>query len=424
MKTAKTTSAALAAFIALPLLASGAAADAAPATGEEGIRDSARNSGWIAWFGCWEAADDVQYEGGNLLVCFEPVDDGDGVEIRTLVDGEVLALERFVADGVPVPAAEGGCEGDRTARWSSDGSRVFVSSELACAEGVTRSSSGVMALTRNGSEWLEIHSVEAGNRQATVGVRRFVPASRDALELHGVEPYGTDLRLAVTTARAQASAPLSHAAVAELVDEAGADVTRALIAETGNPFALDARSLKELRAAGVPADVLDVMVAVTYPERFEIEGASWHAEAASPVLPQERARADWPVTRRGYSPWAMGWYGWSGFGYSRMGYGLRAYDPYWQPYWGPRIVVVHPTVRDRQRSVHPDRGYTSSGASNRSATRSGQQGQPATSRIPTASRGSGGARVTPQGRTGSTSGGDARRATRRSGGDSGSGGGG
>lgn len=373
----------------------------------------------MAWFGCWEAADNPAEAPGQLLVCFEPAPDAEGVLIRTLEDGELLGEERFVADGVPVPAAEGGCEGERTARWSSDGARVFVSSELRCAEGVTRASSGVMALALNGTEWLEIHAVQAGDREPIVGVRRFVPASAETAQRQGVEPYGAHMRLAVTTARAQASAPLGHPAVAEVVGEAGPDVARALVAEMGEPFALDAGSLKALRDQGVPGDVLDVMVAVTYPERFEIEGASWHAEAAAPVLPAQRAQADWPVTRRGYSPWARDWYGWSSFGYYRARYGPWGYDPYWSPYWGSRIIVVQPSVRDRQRSVHPDRGYTSTRPSTRTATpRTGQQAAPA-NRPPAASSGNTGTRVTPQGRTGSTSGSDARRATRRTGGGGG-----
>jgi hypothetical protein len=409
-------------LLVLPLL--WAAPSELPALEGQALQDS----NWIAWFGCWEAEDSQASAEDQLLVCFEPLDDARGVEIRTLANGELLAVERVVADGSPVPSAEGGCEGDRTASWSADGARVFISSDLDCGAGVFRTSRGVMALAFDGTEWLEIHSVRAGDREPALGVRRFVPASADVMAEQGVEPYGADRRLAITTARAQASAPLSPAAVAELVHEVDAHVARALVAELGDPFDLDTRTLKGLADQGVPPEVLDVMVAVSFPDRFEIEGGSWQAEAAAPtpVAGQERARASWPPMGgpyRGYSPWDLHWSTWYGTGFYR--YGFRGYDPYWDPYWGRGVVVIQPRVRDRRGSVDPDRGYTSTRPSSRPATRSSQpsaagsrgQAQPS-SRTPSASSGSGSSRATPQGRTGS-SGSAPRPATRRGGGGGG-----
>jgi hypothetical protein len=428
----KTPRYALPALLALPVFLLGA-----PAMAQEqstGMEDSR----WLAWMGCWEATDAGDEE-DPLLVCFDALPDGAGVEIRTLAGGEVLAVEEIVADGHPTPAEDGGCMGERTAHWSQDDARIFLGSELHCGEGVTRTTSGIMALARDGTEWLEIHAVQSGDREPILGVRRFAPASPRTLEAQGVEPTTRNQDLAIRTARSVKAAPLELNDVVEMVAKAGAPVARALIAEMGEPFPLTADAARELNRQGVPSDVLDVMVAVTYPERFEIAGASWEAQEYTPQVDQQaRAVAPWGATRTirpVYSPWSpfpMGYYS-----RGTYFYGSSYWDPYWGGYgsWGPgRIVVVQPEVRDRRSSVNPNTGYTRPGSSPRTATpRSGQAGsqtpqsRPSTTRTPRGSQPSASSRptrtqATPQGARSSGSSDDRRRAQPRNRGSGGGGG--
>ncbi len=384
-------------------------------------------SDWTAWYGCWEAADSMGEE-GSFLVCFDPLTDGSGVEIRTIVEGEVAAVERIVADGVPVPAEDGGCVGERFASWSQDGHRVFVGSELVCGEGVIRRTSGVMALTRDGNEWLEIHAVEAGEREPALGVRRFVPASPSTVAEQGIDPADRGLGLAVRTARSTHSGPLTDAAVVEVVEVAGAPVARALITELGHPFEISTAVARDLLAQGVPSDVLDVMVAVTYPERFEIAGSSWEAAEQVRVEAPRTARAVSPWPDRyayapwGYSPWRHSWYYGSTFGYSPFGWG----GGYWGGFGPGRVIIVQPEVRDRRTSIlDPRRGYVPGAESDRSAVR---RGTPSTTRTPSPQpaaspssprstpAGSTAPRVTPQGASSGSSGSDRRARPRSSGG--------
>lgn len=414
------------------LLAVPTAAQAQAAAGMEDSR-------WLAWMGCWEATDAGEPDEDTLLVCFKPLDQAAGVEIQTLVGGDVVAVEEIIADGQPIPAEDGGCTGDRTAHWSQDEARVFLGSELHCGEGVTRSTSGVMALARDGNEWLEIHAVQAGDGDPVLGVRRFVPASARTLEAQGVEPTGQDQQLAIRTARSVKSAPLDLNDVAEVVDVAGAPVARALIAEMGEPFHLTADDARELARQGVPGDVLDVMVAVSHPDRFEIAGGSWEAQEYAPQVEQQaRAVAPWGAPRTirpAYSPWSpfpMGYYSRGSFFY-----GSSYWDPFWGGYrgWGPgQVVVVQPQIRDRRGSLSPDAGYTRPGSSTRSATPRGAQGagsqapqsRPSTTRAPRGNQPSASSRptrtqATPQGARSSGSSDERRRAQPR---NQGSGGGG
>jgi hypothetical protein len=418
----KATLAPLATCAALLFAAGSAAAAHASAVDAPAPQDAR----WLAWYGCWEVAGAEAGEASELLVCFDPMDRG--VEITTRVDGEVVGVERMIADGSPSPIEEGGCVGERTADWSSDGARVFIRSEMRCGEEMTRGTRGVMAMSPDGEGWLEVHSVRAGAREPVLGVQRFVPAIPTTLQAHAVEEPGREHELAVRTARAAATARMDLDDVVEVVEEANADVARALVAEMGQPFRLDARALRDARDRGMPADVIDVVVAVTYPERFEIAGASWEATEAAPVRPApryERAVAPW-----GYGPRLsrLSWYYSPYYAWSPWGF-----DPYWHGVWGtPRVIVVQPSVRDRQARVNPLTGYTSDRATTRTAAprgnQSGTASPPAATTRPrptpagvrqsgtSTSSGSSSATTTRRG-SGDQGGSTGRQATRRGGGE-------
>jgi hypothetical protein len=379
---------------------------------EAGEPDQTQENRWTAWVGCWEDAEGAD---DGLLVCFTPLPGMDGVEIRTWIDDELLAAEEVVADGRPVPVEEGGCVGSRTARWSADGARVYISSELRCGEGVTRVTSGVMALADQGRHFLEIHAAGAAGHDPILGARRFAPASTASMEAAGVKDPASEYRLAVQTARSVRAIPLDPSAVVEGVEVAGPDVTRALIAELGEPFQLTAAVVRDLARQGVPEDILDVMVAVSNPDRFAIEGTSWeaHEQARAPGVRGTRADPSWPPQRMGAVRIGYPGYLYDPFFFGSF-YGPGFYHPgfYGGGYFG-RVIVVQPQVRDRQSRVSPRTGYTSSRPSDRSAVRRGQpspSAQPSTVRTPTRSGGIPSAtrrpatsRATPQGtRSGSS----------------------
>jgi hypothetical protein len=222
--------------------------------------------------------------------------------------------------------------------------------------------------------------------------------------------------------------------VVEAVDRVGSDVARVLIAEIGEPFALSAGLLRDLDRRGVPGDVLDVMVAVTYPDRFEITGASWQAtQTREAHFRDDRAYTrPHPVTGRqiylgmdpfyyydpfffgmGFSPWGPGW-------------GYRS------PFIRAPIVLVRPEVRDRRARVDAGSGYVpgSTPTTDRSAVRRGtaqpshrSNMSPSTrpARTPSATSRPTTTRVTPQGATTNRRNDDGRRARPR-GGSGGSGG--
>lgn len=392
----------------------GLPAAAAAADGDTAAEDPR----WLPWIGCWQAEEESEEE--NLLVCVDDLADGEGVAITTFAAGEVVSREEILSDGRRVAVEEGGCEGEQWAEWSADGKRLFVHSEMACGEGVIRATRGVLSIQDSGRRWLEVHAVEAGDSEPVLGVSSFRPASEEVVARAGIRAGDEGRRLAVSTARTAAARALDPAAVTEVVHEAGPAVARAFIVEAGHEFALDAATLRSMKDDGVPEDVLDVMVAVSFPERFAIQGGSQDPEYLAADRPDAQSRAGSAGRRYGgYSAWDSfgyrgSYYGFSpfsryGFGYSPYGYsGLGGY-------WGRSIVIIQPpTVQDRARVVQ-GRGYSSPGSSGRPARARGSQGQPAQGRSadvrptrrespPAATTGRTAPRVTPRGATSGGSG--------------------
>lgn len=355
-------------ILGLPMLASASllAALAHPSDASAQTSDTR----WLAWVGCWEGAGVAQAEGESpLIVCFQPTEgEGDAVESLTYDDGDLLGSEILRADGVPVTIAEGGCEGTRTMNRSSDGLRIFSETELTCGDGVVRSTRGVFTFLAGGAAWSEVLAVSAGESDTMLEIRSFVPASPALLIEAGIEDPSSEQGLAVNTARMRAGAALGPSAIVELVREAGAPAASGVLVERGEVLDPDAEMLRALSRQGVPGEVLDLVVALSYPDRFQIAGgaATEVAEASAGTPSREvafapRPIAPWGGSPRVYYPWGGGYnpgmfgtagsygaafYGADYFGFPMNYYGYRynAFGYRAAPYSYPRYIVVQPPV--------------------------------------------------------------------------------
>jgi hypothetical protein len=172
----------------------------------------------------------------------------------------------------------------------------------------------------------------------------------------------------VKAARLAASQRLTEDDVIEAVGSVEGTAVEALIVERGDPFVVDADLLVRLDDAGVPDGVIDLMVAVSYPDRFAVKSG------AMPIDELEEAD-EFAPRRRFYM--AGGYYNpfWSGFGFYPRYYGLGFYDYYGYGYggyglgsWGyggygyyPRAIVVTPRSDTGLRMIKGRQGYTRGG---------------------------------------------------------------
>ena len=371
---------------------------------------------WLPWLGCWEPA--TQPVGRDApMVCLRPADDGaGGVEMLTVIDGAITSREAIRADGRERLGSREGCDGWQRTSFSNDGHRVYLRAEFTCEGGVERSSSGLMSMARP-HEWLDVRSVAVAG-ESIPWVLRYRLADIDVVEAAGLDDIVADRIMAQESARIAAASALTIDDVIDASDHVDAKAVEAWIVERGDQFTLDASRLTRMADAGVAESVIDMVVAVSYPEHFVVNR---DADGAADVSESQRPQADRyrPGTgaRYGYrryydplyhdpfflspfySPYAgFGYYspyryGFGyGLGYGGYGFGYGTYGTY-----RPTIVVAGRRDADsagRPRAVR-GRGYTqglgtsgSSGMSSRGRS-GGASAAPARGSSPSSSQGSG-----------------------------------
>jgi hypothetical protein len=261
------------------------------------------DSRWSPWLGCWQLTlesrdyDDERPE-SEVLVCLSPRANDMGVGVTTWADGVVVLTETLVADGTEYPVQESGCEGWRSAEWSQDGRRLFMQSKLTCENAIARAVSGVSMMVPGGT-WADIQLITSGDRKELV-IRRYRDADMSLTEEWEEEPA---VAPASRSARRSAARALTMDDVIEASRKVDADVLEAILVESDTSIHVDSGSLIRLADSNVPVGIIDLMVALSYPEHFQIRSR----KAAS---------------------------GGIGWGYDDFGYG-SGYDPYgyWYPFY-------------------------------------------------------------------------------------------
>ena len=362
-------------------------------------QDQDYDARWLPWLGCWEPGagpDDADVP----MLCLRPVAGGDGVEMLTVADGEIASQETIRADGIDRRTSREGCDGWERTSFSDDGHRVYLRAEFVCEGEVERRSAGLMSMV-SPYEWLDVRTVEVAG-ESVPWVLRYHLSTLETVEAAGLEDIVADRTMAQQSARIAASSALTIEDVVDASSQIDAKAVEAWIVERGEQFALDASRLIALADAGVPESVIDMVVAVSYPEQFVVDrslagGADLAESEYTPTGRYGRggrARFGYgryydpfflspfysPYAGYGYySPYRYGFgyglgYGGYGFGYGGFGYG--SYGGY-----RPTIVVVGRRQQDsasRPRAVR-GRGYTrgvgsSSSSSGSARSRGGNTG--------------------------------------------------
>lgn len=342
---------------------------------------------WQGWIGCWQP---VAPQSSDMmssvaprnakapLVCMVPAaaaQSSSGVDVVTVADGKVVARERIDATGQPLGRTRDGCTGTESARWSADGRRVFMRSDYTCPGALRRTSTGVFAISPSG-EWVDVQGVST---QGGKGVRtlRYRDAGIPSTVPAEIASALRDRSLAVSAARIAASAPLTTVDVVEASHQLDPAVTEAWLVDRGQKFSVDAKQLVALADAGVPSNVTDAMVALSYPKTFAVDSSLHAGDLGS--LDGTRAVSATPAygtTGRNIQVYMQpsSPYGYSTYGYSPYGYLPYGYSPYaaygaayglsyggW--YWNrsPTVIVLKGDQQpQRSGYVVKGHGYTQS----------------------------------------------------------------
>ncbi len=311
------------------------------------------DSRWVPWLGCWELVDDQRREpligdadptqGQDVslrgLVCLNPAPDGNGVTVTTVVGGEAFLEETLVTDGEKNPSAKGKCSGWQRTEWSADGYRLFTSAELTCEENRELTVSGLSMMVPR-STWVDIQIVESSAGRAVV-IRRYRPANDTEVIDSGAPVLNTDLEMKSYRSRLALTNPLSADDITEAASKVAPEALEAAVLEHEEGFALDAAALMRLDDAGVRPGLIDLMVALSYPDQFVVNAGSGDAAGGGGFA--------LPGT----------FYGTSFLPYS---YGMPYYvTPFSYYYWyaphHPRYVVRPVAVPEVRQGLVSSRGY-------------------------------------------------------------------
>lgn len=321
-----------------------------PAAGQEDAR-------WTPWLGCWspELIEDSEVE---EFLCVNHADSGDAVEFATFIDGELVSTDRFRADGSRTEVGFEGCSGWQASQFSADSRRVFINAEETCEGGVERSSTGVLAMVSE-TEWVEVQGVTVDGSEST-WVRRYHPAARSETETLGYADVLSGRSRAVETARRVASNPPTADAVVDASAHLSTEVLKTWIIEQGEPLEIDAAVLDRFVDAGIEEEVIDVVIAVSYPDRFAFEEGN---------PDQIFTRADRYYDER-YRPYygRRGYFGVTSYYYRPYGY-YGGYIPITRRYYRSPVVIVPVRPSDGFGRVIQGVGYTRRSGSDSPSTR-------------------------------------------------------
>lgn len=202
--------------------------------------------------------------------------------------------------------------------------------------------------------------------------------------------------MAVKSARIAASARLTPQDLIEANGQVDSEAVEALIVERGDAFNVNADVLVQLADANVSEELIDLVVAISFPEKFAI------GTGVPEAIQGERSMMSPMYTSRGYyglrSRWSF-WdpYYYDPFYYSPYGY---SYSPYYYNYGGysgyyrPTSVIVYTdpvpgTAGTNHGRVINGRGYSRGGTSSASpSTRVAPSGRSGVSSSGTRSSGS------------------------------------
>jgi hypothetical protein len=317
-----------AACLAASLTATAASAQGAPAASPK------LDARFNAWLGCWRLEDDLAGTGARM--CITP--DQGGVRLQTLVGTQRGIDELVIPDGVARPIVDTDCKGTERAEWSNDGTRVFRTTEVTCKDESPRTIKSV-AFLAPGPLWINVQHLSGDAAAATVRAQRYRRAANQTL---------ADGSRAAQPSAAPAAAELrwSTEDVIEASSKLPPDALQAALADVRQKFDVNRKTLIAMDEAGVPDGVIDLMIALTFPQKFVVEraggsapvgistGMGWYDPFMSPIV----------------SPYAScymdeGYYGYRSY-YNMCGpymYGYYGYNYYpysgYYPYTGGWIPV-------------------------------------------------------------------------------------
>lgn len=257
------------------------------------------DSRWQAYSGCWEPVDGPS-TGARIttgsMVCVVPSANGRSADIASISNRKILHVDRLTATGERINKSIDGCNGWESATWSKDGHRLFIRSEFKCGDTVKVNGSTMYSISSEGT-WVHVQGNTVGkNADARVTVFK---VAQEALapdmvlaDSAIIRTVAAERTFAERMVRLAAAEPATVDGVLEISRNTDKQVAQTWVAQFGKPASLSAKELVALADAGMPAELIDIMIAKAYPERFALQANSAPANNGARPTNADIARAN------------------------------------------------------------------------------------------------------------------------------------
>jgi len=289
----------------------------------------------LPWTGVWALTDSgsaTSDPAQRSTVEIGPTSDSKGLEITRHSPNQPDVSEVLIPDGARRSISTQNCTGWQSATWIAEAGLILQSSEVSCKDTGSFATSSVKMMV-DPDQMAEILSVKAVG-QHRVAVRRLT-FEHNLASAADLPPAWIG-----TSARTALSAPWSLGTIIQLSKSIDTQLLEAAMIEKKLRPSLNSQSLRLLKAANTPKEIIDLTVALAYPDQFHIEkngqvvlrpwlDSSTSGAAASSYAPGFLT----------YYPGAFyscyshsGYLGYSGFAYLAPGSCWSYYSPFWWDY--------------------------------------------------------------------------------------------
>ncbi|MDR0310911.1 MAG: hypothetical protein LBJ21_04940 [Acidobacteriota bacterium] len=280
---------------------------------------AAADAAILPWLGIWTAVDESTVPGTTSLE-IRPAADGKGLNITTK-DAEQPVGENIIPDGIPRPVESSACTGTSTYQWEKQTGIILGKSEMVC-QGEAYNIFTLKMMT-SADLMADILFVKTPG-QNRLAVRRF--AFERTLPPDG-ENFSARDSLVLRTALA---APWDTDKIISLSKTVETVVLEAALLEKNLQVQLDSKSLRKMKSSGTPDSIIDILVALSAPDKFRIEKNDRIAvEAASPAAQNNET---YTYVYRMEPPYYGYYYPW------------HYYWSYYSPFWWGYPIYTYPVV--------------------------------------------------------------------------------
>jgi uncharacterized membrane protein YgcG len=225
------------------------------------------DSSLAPWIGTWTIADYQSNDRAkdlnrNTVVEIRLTEDGTGIEISRKVPDQLDVNEVLIPNGNKQPVKTQDCTGWQTTKWVPEAGLLISSSEMDCkALGSMTTSTLKMILARD--QMVDILAVKVAG-QTRLAIRRL------ALRHEESPAMESQSSLAIAAARAALGRPWSLDTIIQLSRTIDTPILEAALLEKQDELKLTSNSLKKLQSAKVPTKIVDLLVALAFPDKFDV----------------------------------------------------------------------------------------------------------------------------------------------------------